>query len=313
MRRPRGRSSFVRVPQGPTKSRGDMRQTVPLVCQGVKPPRGLRLPPIDSEVWPIWCRGELWEWDVARYYVNRCQLCEHAWRPPEIRRRINAMGGLFTPLFCTEHPECPGRLREVWPTGWCRNFRRVHVERPRKTRRENIDERLVDWSSPAYRCYEGSCRIKLSNDRFVVVDPGGLRGTEQVQVVHQQQARRHGVRDAPRQEGTDHVHAPPDRRARKGSTVDHKNCRIWDNRRCNLRVCTQRQNQMNKGPHGGTSGFVGVYPRGDQWEAGITSRGKHYYLGRFDDPVAAAKARDRKAYELHGQFAYLNFPEDYGR
>jgi hypothetical protein len=27
---------------------------------------------------------------------------------------------------------------------------------------------------------------------------------------------------------------------------------------------------------------------------------------------AAAKARDRKAFELHGQFAYLNFPEDYG-
>jgi len=102
-------------------------------------------------------------------------------------------------------------------------------------------------------------------------------------------------------------------RAPKGSIVDHKNCRIWDNRRCNLRVCTQRQNQMNKGPHGGSSGYVGVYPRDDRWEAGITSRGKHYHLGRFDDPVEAAKARDRKAYELHGPFAYLNFPQDYGR
>jgi hypothetical protein len=27
----------------------------------------------------------------------------------------------------------------------------------------------------------------------------------------------------------------------------------------------------------------------------------------------AAKARDRKAYELHGAHAYLNFPEDYRR
>ena len=36
-----------------------------------------------------------------------------------------------------------------------------------------------------------------------------------------------------------------------------------------------------------------------------------YYLGLFDDEVEAAKARDRKAYELHGEFAYLNFPEDF--
>ena len=32
-------------------------------------------------------------------------------------------------------------------------------------------------------------------------------------------------------------------------------------------------------------------------------------LGRFDTKIEAAKARDRKAYELHGEFAYLNFPE----
>ncbi len=37
-----------------------------------------------------------------------------------------------------------------------------------------------------------------------------------------------------------------------------------------------------------------------------------YFLGFFDDEIEAARARDRKAYELHGKFAYLNFPEDYG-
>jgi len=45
----------------------------------------------------------------------------------------------------------------------------------------------------------------------------------------------------------------------------------------------------------------------------IDWRGKHYHLGLFDDEVEAAKARDRKAWELRGEFAYLNFPEDYGR
>ena len=43
---------------------------------------------------------------------------------------------------------------------------------------------------------------------------------------------------------------------------------------------------------------------------GITSRGKHFYLGRYDTKIEAAKARDRKAFELHGEFAYLNFPEN---
>ena len=33
-------------------------------------------------------------------------------------------------------------------------------------------------------------------------------------------------------------------------------------------------------------------------------------LGLFDNEVEAAKARDRKAYELAGPFAYLNFPDE---
>jgi hypothetical protein len=46
-------------------------------------------------------------------------------------------------------------------------------------------------------------------------------------------------------------------------------------------------------------------------ETGAGGRGRTYYLGTFDDEVEAAKARDRKAYELEGQYAYLNFPEDF--
>jgi hypothetical protein len=35
-----------------------------------------------------------------------------------------------------------------------------------------------------------------------------------------------------------------------------------------------------------------------------------YLPGTFDDEVEAAKARGRKAYELEGELAYLNFPEE---
>jgi hypothetical protein len=56
-----------------------------------------------------------------------------------------------------------------------------------------------------------------------------------------------------------------------------------------------------------------VYRKRDKWEVSIRYRGEYFYLGRFDDEVEAAKARDRKAHELHGPYAYLNFPEDFGR
>ena len=305
----------------PTGRRGaGARRTSPVRGEKKPPPSpaGTRrrkeraLPPPESEVWPIWCRGELWDPVTAKYYIGRCQLCEHACRPSEMRRRLNDAAFVSTPLLCTEHPASPGKLREVMPTDRCRHFRQVLVQKPRVSKKENVDPRAVDWSAPEYKCYENSCRIKLSGDYFVIVDPEDY---EELNRYKWCASNKRGMVYAMRRGKngrTVYMHRLI-MNAPKGSDVDHKNHRIWDNRRENLRVCTRRQNQMNKGYHGGSSGFVGVYPRGDHWEAGITSRGKHYYLGRFDDPVAAAKARDRKAWELHGEFAYLNFPEDYGQ
>jgi len=40
----------------------------------------------------------------------------------------------------------------------------------------------------------------------------------------------------------------------------------------------------------------------------IGKSGKRFYLGRYDDEIEAALAYDRKAEELFGEFAYLNFP-----
>ena len=102
-------------------------------------------------------------------------------------------------------------------------------------------------------------------------------------------------------------------RPRKGYQVDHIDGNGLNNCRSNLRVCTPQQNLANRGPRGGSSRFVGVSRRAGKWEAKIMYRGKRFYLGRFDDEVEAAKARDRKAHELHGPYAYLNFPEDFRR
>jgi hypothetical protein len=104
---------------------------------------------------------------------------------------------------------------------------------------------------------------------------------------------------------------------RRNEVVDHIDHNGLNNRRCNVRPCTQRQNLANTRPsadakiYDNTPHYIGVYRRGDKWRASIGYRGKYYYLGTFADPVEAAKARDKKAYEFWGPYAYLNFPEDY--
>ncbi|MEN6426345.1 MAG: HNH endonuclease [Phycisphaerales bacterium] len=95
-----------------------------------------------------------------------------------------------------------------------------------------------------------------------------------------------------------------------GMVVDHKNENGLDNRRINLRVCTQAQNRYNSRPHGNKSGFKGVYPQGDKWYGVVEHKGKQHYVGSFLDPAEAARARDRKAIHLFGEFAWLNFPSE---
>jgi hypothetical protein len=101
----------------------------------------------------------------------------------------------------------------------------------------------------------------------------------------------------------------------KGMVTDHINGDPLDNRKENLRICTAAENQRNRGANkNNTSGFKGVsWSKRDKiWRAGIGHDGKDIKLGCFEDKEEAARAYDRKAIELHGEFAYTNFPiEDY--
>ncbi len=91
----------------------------------------------------------------------------------------------------------------------------------------------------------------------------------------------------------------------KGMVVDHINGNGLDNRRCNLRICTQYENKLNSRPRKDSkSRFKGVLPHGDKWRAKVG--GQH--VGLFDDEVEAAKARDREALRQYGEHVWLNFP-----
>lgn len=88
--------------------------------------------------------------------------------------------------------------------------------------------------------------------------------------------------------------------------VDHINGNGLDNRKKNLRICTQAQNVRNRAPIKGR--YKGVSSRGGGvWRARITVDGRMIYLGDHLSEIAAAKAYDQAAIRFHGEFARLNF------
>jgi hypothetical protein len=100
-------------------------------------------------------------------------------------------------------------------------------------------------------------------------------------------------------------------RATSGMEVDHINGNRLDNRRCNLRICTRSQNHCNVGLSSrNTSGFKGIVFDYKTWNAKITKNGKRIHLGCFKNKEDAARAYDRAAKELFGEFAKLNFNEE---
>lgn len=94
--------------------------------------------------------------------------------------------------------------------------------------------------------------------------------------------------------------------------VDHINGDTLDNRRHNLRSATASQNAMNRKKRSGSyySKFIGVTRHQGKWTGSVTKDGKSHNAGRFDNEEECARARDKLALKLHGEFAVLNFPEE---
>lgn len=93
---------------------------------------------------------------------------------------------------------------------------------------------------------------------------------------------------------------------------EHRDGDGLNNRRNNLRVATHPQNCKNQRKRvTNTSGFVGVHwhARLRKYRARITVNYQRISVGCFDSAEEAARARDAKATELHGEFARLNFPK----
>jgi len=193
--------------------------------------------------------------------------------------------GVATRPACANHPESLGRMRPVPCGGVCRNFRPKAATPKGRVKQiplgsglyAYVDAADYEWLSRWVWHTQGGYAVRWEKRRTIFM--------------HREIAR------------------PP-----KGKIVDHVNGNRLDNTRANLRVCTHPENSRNTSkPHGTSSRFRGVTYLKDRgkWRAKIQFEGKSVYLGLFTDEVDAARAYDRKAVELFGEFARLNFPEEW--
>jgi hypothetical protein len=93
-------------------------------------------------------------------------------------------------------------------------------------------------------------------------------------------------------------------------TIDHKDRNVLNNQFENLRPASRNQQSWNHGLRkDNKTGFVGVKSP-NAWGSYVVTIehfGINLYIGSFKDPIEAAKAYDKVALRLRGDFAFLNF------
>ena len=82
----------------------------------------------------------------------------------------------------------------------------------------------------------------------------------------------------------------------KGLITDHINHNTLDNRKSNLRSCSNHENQLNRKVNSfNSAGSLGVswHRRNKKWRAVFTPKGKNITIGYYKTIEEAAKARQR--------------------
>lgn len=94
-----------------------------------------------------------------------------------------------------------------------------------------------------------------------------------------------------------------------GMVVDHINHNGLDNRKENLRICTNQENLYNqRKKEGKTSKYKGVsfFKRDNNWTVRIRINGKSKNLGYFLNEEDAAEVYNQAALKYYGKYAFLN-------
>jgi HNH endonuclease/AP2 domain len=90
--------------------------------------------------------------------------------------------------------------------------------------------------------------------------------------------------------------------------IDHKDHDPLNNRRTNLRLATQSQNQHNTFVKANSkTGIKGIHrTKNGRYIARIMYQGKRLQLGYFQTSQEASEAYNKAAIKYHGEFALLN-------
>jgi hypothetical protein len=202
------------------------------------------------------------------------------------RQAMWSLSAAPTRPACANHPESLGRMQECPPGRVCPNFR---AQPPTP---QGAPVKMIPLGGGFYAYVDAADYEWLSRWTW------HLRGGYAIRLEKQKHVYMH------RQ-----IMQPP-----AGMVVDHKNCNKLDNTRANLRICTRQENMRNRAKRQGTSSrFKGVSysKRHGKYFATVYGEGESPFLGLFTDEVEAARAYDRKAVEVFGQFARPNFPEEW--
>jgi hypothetical protein len=213
-----------------------------------------------------------------------CHNCLYSCCDPDLWLRWMSLGESILPR-CANHPRWPGQLHEV-PGVPCRNYR------PRPATPQGDGVRMIALGDGCY-AYVDAADYEWLNQWQWHLENGyaARREKDKAIFMHRQ------------------IMQPS-----HGMLVDHIDGNKANNCRANLRVCTRLENTRNNRKHSGSSSrFKGVsYSKQmHKWCARCRCKGNRYLLGYFDSEVEAARAYDRKAVELFGVFARLNFPEEW--
>jgi hypothetical protein len=213
-----------------------------------------------------------------------CHNCVYSICDPEQWLRWLWQGQSIVPQ-CANHPWWPGQLHEVSGVP-CRNYRPKPAE-------PQSDIRWISLGDGRYAYVDAADYEWLRQWTWHAYDDGYPARYEKRKKVfmHRQ------------------IMQPP-----RGKVVDHIDGNKANNCRSNLRVCSHRENMHNMRKHSDSSSRfkgVGYLKRRRQWYARIWCMGEWTWLGYFTEEAEAARAYDRKAVELFGEYARLNFPEEW--
>ena len=214
-----------------------------------------------------------------------CQYCCHAKEAAAINRTI---------LICDQKQGAERKFFVVAMQDTCGNFKLAQIARQKPSLPDSNGARLIPLTQGKFAIVDAEDYPRLSRYKWYACKKRHIfyacrRKGNKIVSMHRE------IINAPEELLVDHID-------RDG----------LNNRKSNLRLCTIAQNNRNSSPHrNAASKYKGVSWTKccRKWRARIRPNRRTIYLGLFDDEIEAARTYDRKAEQLFGQFAYLNFPQ----